>query len=100
MKAWRKYEYYATEPAGDNKCNASRSNQKENPHSASNPSIITGLLHIGQDYVVPLWHSDLQDIMSMSELAWQNEKKVICECHKCMSLYTADLHNTVFFFKL
>lgn len=49
MKAWRKYEYCAIEPAGDNKCNASRSNQKENLHSASNPSIITGLLHIGQD---------------------------------------------------
>lgn len=49
MKAWRKYERYATEPAGDNKCNANRSNWKENPHSAWNPSIIMGLLHICQD---------------------------------------------------
>lgn len=49
MKAWRKYEHYATEPAGDNKCNANRSNWKENPHSVWNPSIVMGLLYIHQD---------------------------------------------------
>ena len=94
MKAWKKYEHYATDSAGDGKCSANKGNWKEDPHSAWNLCIIKGFLYIHQEQSGTLDFKFVRFHVSIKVDPTEWEKLSFMKITKVVFLNTASLLNT------
>ena len=96
MKAWKKYEHYATDSAGDNKCSANKGNWKEDPHSAWNLCIIKGFLSIHHERSGTLDFKFIRFHVSIKVDLTEWEKLSFMKITKAVFLNTASLLNTTY----